>query len=131
MDGYIITPDSDDAALCFGKEGVRHVAQLSTGEGFVAFDGPIPFEGGMILEAIGEVGFAPKIRRHTPFGGDGLVLSLVTSDVFRWLEPTMIQQATLVGAGLVLTLTKNPIVTSIWDARIVSYQDVRTELVTA
>src|SRR5262249_30332599 len=127
MDGYIITPNADDAWDCYGLEGVRHVAELASGEGFVAFDGAIPFAGGLILEAIGEVGFAPKIRRHTPFGGDGLVLSLITSDLFRSMSPEDIVQVTLIPADLVLVLTHALVPWTIWGSRVIAYRDVRVE----
>lgn len=51
MDGYLVARLlPGEAEDIFAKPQVRHVAELADGSTFVAFDGDLPFVGGMILE---------------------------------------------------------------------------------
>jgi hypothetical protein len=130
-DLYVITQKAEDAMECFGLNGVRHVAELDSGEGFVACDTRVTSPvAGVVFEDIGDDGtFAmrPKIRRTTPpFGGGAIeTFGLYTKETFVMMPPMVVEAVSFVGMGLVLAMTTGKQPGAIWQATALSYRDVR------
>lgn len=128
MDGYVITATADEALAAWGRPGVRHVAELDTGEGFVAFDGPIP-AAGLVMEAGDDDGWWFRVRRVAPSSDhEPETFGLYGADAFRALPPFVVRQASMVGAGMVLALTLGKQTTATWQADATRYLDVRVPL---
>jgi hypothetical protein len=87
MDGYLITGRAEDAVSAFPQDGVRHVAELDNGQGFLAFEGPMPivadpFAQLLIAQARPVLAFA-KVRKHGPLSADEVEhLAIVTPGYF-------------------------------------------------
>jgi hypothetical protein len=113
MDGYLIARLAPgEAEEIFAQQQVRHVAELADGNTFVAFDGELPYAGGMILEV--EQGaqdylfpLMPKIRRVTPIDGRTEYLALYTvKELLSANNPVL--QVSAIGCDLVLVLADRP-----------------------
>lgn len=140
MDGFILTQTAEDALDTWGKPGVRHVAALDSGEGFVAFDGDIPVSG-LVMENLGGstiFGSLPQqdtpdgwwwqVRRLAPVDGVQETFGLFAADTFRVLRSSDVLMASMVGAGLVLAITAGPLDGAIWKATSTEWRDVRSLL---
>ena len=128
-DLYVITPKAEDALECFGLNGVRHVAELDTGEGFVACENRVnaPVAGVVFRdESDDEFWFGPKIRRIAPTSDhDPEIFGLYSAEAFRAVNPLGIQMASMVGMGLVLAMTYGRTQGAIWQASATRYLDAR------
>lgn len=143
MDGYAITGTPEEAFAAFGKEGVRYVAELDTGQGFVAFEGPIPVEDATILANVPESEFwwfkvkrltpEAKVKRYVP-GPTTETFGLFSSAAFLTLPGISVLMASPIVGDMILAVTRGPVDGAFWSAAAVSYRDVRVndgELVSA
>jgi hypothetical protein len=127
LDGYVITRTADEAFAAYGKEGVRHVAELDTGEGIVCFTGEIPCEGTVLEnQKVNMFWFGPKIRWVAPTTDhDPETFGLYTSEAFQALFPGVVQMASLVEHDMILAMTTGPQPGARWQASATRYLDIR------
>jgi hypothetical protein len=141
MDGYIITATAEQAIAAFGEPGVRHVAELESGEGFVAFEGDRPCAGALLLNApdTDQDGWWYRVRKGIASGPEGFYL--LTRERFkeflttrpsdprapvRILEPLV--AASVLTTGNVLVMTNGEAIEgAIWGSKATSYRDTRVE----
>lgn len=110
MNGYaIVRLGPDEVEEVFAKPQVRHVALMDDGTTFVAFDGDIPVQHGMILEVDTDVveGSIPWARpqvRRTIIDDRPETIGLFTVAEARGLILSAAAQVSLVGPDLLLVL---------------------------
>ena len=128
MNGYVITGSVADAAAVFGVSGVRHVAALDNGEGFVAFDGDQPCAGALLLASDDQDGWWYQVRKVAPTD-EVEAFYLLSAEHFaeRVSRKTgHITAATRLTSGNVLVSTDGATIDgAIWGARATSFLDVR------
>lgn len=130
-DLYVITPRAEDAMECFGLHGVRHVAELDSGEGFVACDhrNTPPVPGTVFYDESDDGWWWFKIRKVAPTSAhDPEIFGLYTAEAFKQMAPIAIQMATPVGMDLVLVMTYGKQPNAIWQASATRYLDRRIVL---
>jgi hypothetical protein len=136
LDGYVITATGAEALEAFGRPGVRHIATLESGEGFVAFEGDRPAAGALLIASDEALPWWwHKVRNLAPAGPEAFYLltaarfaDFVYAELGRgFVEPVV--AATLLATGNVLVQTNGfeVIPGAIWGSTAVSYRDVRLE----
>ncbi len=134
MDGYVVARlVPGEAEEIFAKDQVRHVALMDNGTTFIAFDGDIPVERGVIFENISGPSDRPQVR-HNYIDDRPEFLALYTAEEAKDLRLLASDQVSYVDADLVLVLSFSPLEVSsnpIWSATSEKIYDKRAELVTA
>jgi hypothetical protein len=139
MDGYAITETPEEAFDAFGSEGVRYAAELDTGEGFLAFDGPIPVEKATIYCNVDENEFwwfkvkriaEAKVKRYKPGpvyrpGPMTETFGLFTVKDFMALPSVRVKMASPLVGGLILAVTTGAQTEALWSAIAKKFRDVR------
>ena len=124
LDGYVVAPEGTEVKL---GNGVRHIAQLESGEVFVAFTGEVPCAGALLLNDNNGVdldGWWFQVRRVTPSGPEAFYL--LSQERFDALDPAEFAAASKLVTGNVLVQTQgNEIAWALWGSKAVSYIDER------
>lgn len=109
MNGYVIAIlRPGEAEEVFAKPQVRHVAEMSDGTTFVAFDGDVPIARGMILEAepvVDDIPWARPQVRHTIKDDRPENIALYTAEEAVRVHLMPEDQVTFLMADLVLLLS--------------------------
>jgi hypothetical protein len=125
MDGYVVTETHAEAIAAFDEESVRHVALLENGEGLVAFDGDRPCVGALMVAADPFLIF-DKVKKRSPFGGDGIEAFYLVTPVHAYAIRDRITAATVLTSGNVLVETDGADVPgAIWGSMATSWLDNR------
>ncbi len=131
MNGYLITKSGTEALAAFAQPGVRHAARLDTGEGFVAFDGPIPTidTEATVFEVVENAipWSRPQVRRTYINPEDRDHLGLFTSEAFRALPQDVVLMASALSNDMVLAITTEPQNTANWSATSTEWLDIRAK----